>query len=423
MKKAVGFFLAFALLGLLAQQIYSRAMEQSGSRPGGGPPRGGRSAAVAVELAPVTTGSIRDVVEFTGSLTPRSYFVVAPKVAGRLDKLTVNIGDRVRRGQLIAVLDDEELTRQLQQAAAELKIASARVGSCRSELDVSKREFERYEGLVEKGVSSAAELDIARAKFEAGQAECDVALAQVAQKQAALKVAEVRRSYTKIHATWPVGEGDGNGDGEVQRVVGERFVDQGALLAPNAPVVSVMDISSVTAAIHVIERDYSLIVLGQGAVVTTDAFPGREFRGKVARLAPMLKETSRQARAEIEIANPDEALKPGMFIRARIQFAKHEKATLVPVAALAKRGGKVGVFIADVDAKKARFVPLTIGIEDGDVAEVLSPELTGFVVTLGQHLLEDGAALMLPKPQPSQPPQPTQPPRDEQPAPEPGTSP
>ena len=93
----------------------------------------------------------------------------------------------------------------------------------------------------------------------------------------------------------------------------------------------------VIALIDVIERDYPDVGPGQEAVIDTDAFPGREFAGKVTRVAPLLKETSRQARVEIEMPNPERLLKPGMFVRVRIEFDRHENATVVPLAALARR--------------------------------------------------------------------------------------
>jgi multidrug efflux pump subunit AcrA (membrane-fusion protein) len=99
---------------------------------------------------------------------------------------------------------------------------------------------------------------------------------------------------------------------------------------------------------------------------------------------------------EIEIPNPDESLAPGMFVRARIQFAEHPDAVTVPLGAVAKRNDRQGVFLVDTATMKVNFVPVTVGIIEGNVAEILDPKLEGSVVTLGQHLLEDGAAILLP---------------------------
>ncbi|MFQ5902717.1 MAG: efflux RND transporter periplasmic adaptor subunit [Candidatus Binatia bacterium] len=383
MKKVLGVLIVVILIGLLGWQVFRRA-----STSLKGSPRRHRAVAVAVEVAPVKRATIRDVKFFAGSLLSKSYFVVAPKIAGRLEKLLVNIGDPVKRGQLIAVLDDEEYAQQVEQARAEMEVAIANVEESRSALDVSQREFERAQALRQKKIASESELDAAQAQYKAQNAKYKVALALVAQRKAALKAAQVRLSYTRIRGSWE--------DGYELRIVGERFVDEGAMLKANAPIVSILEIHSLRAVIHVIERDYSKVRVGQEAVVTTDAFPGRTFTGKIVRVAPLLKETSRQARVEIEVPNRDQLLKPGMFIRAQIEFARHNDVTVVPLSALAKRGDQQGVFLADNETMKARFVPVTLGIVDGKMAEVVKPSLSGSVVTLGHHLLEDGSPITLP---------------------------
>jgi len=385
MRRAVVGLILLAAIGLLGWQVWQKAKRPSERNSARGP----RGAVVAVEAEPVLKATIRDVRRFTGSLRAKAYFVVAPKVSGRLVRLPVDIGTPVARGQLIAVLDDEEYTEYVEQARAELQLAQARVEECCSTLEIAQRNFERARTLREKLIASESELDRAQTAYKVQDAKRKVALAQVAQKQAALKTAQVRLSYTQIRASW---EG-----GDEERIVGERFADEGAMLRANDPIVSVIDIRSLIAVIHVIERDYPRLRAGQEAVVTTDAFPGRTFTGKVVRVAPLLKETSRQARVELEIPNADRLLKPGMFIRAQIEFARHDNATVVPVTALAKRNGKQGVFLANVQDKKARFVPVTLGIVNGEMAEVVAPPLSGLVVTLGQHLLADGVAITLPE--------------------------
>jgi len=168
------------------------------------------------------------------------------------------------------------------------------------------------------------------------------------------------------------------------------------MLRANDPIVSVLDVQTVIAVIFVIERDYPLLRLGQAASIATDAFPQRRFEGRIVRKAPMLRESSRQARVEIAVDNPDRALAPGMFVRVAIEYAARDQATVVPPAALARRDGKSGIFLADTDALRAKFVPVTTGIVDSRWVEITDPAITGNVVTLGHHLLEDGAAIILP---------------------------
>jgi len=391
MKKFLILVIALTIIGLLGWRIYHEILDLK--KPSN---RQREALAVAVEIAPIQKTSVRDIGFFTGTLDPRAKFIVAPKISGRLEKLLVNLGDRVKRGQLIAVLEDDEFLQQLEQARAELEVARAQLEESKSNLENARREFERVNVLREKKIASASELDAAQAQFGSLSAKHKVALAQVTEKGAALKGAEVRLSYTRIHANWE--------DGNEHRVVGERFMDEGAMLAPNSSIVTILDIGSVTAVIHVIERDYPKLRIGQHAVVVTDAFPDRSFPARIVRIAPLLRETSREARAELEVPNSGYVLKPGMFVRVQIEFEKHEHAAVVPLTALAKRNGQQGVFVADRQELKAHFVPVTLGIVNNEAAEVLKPPLTGWVVTLGQHLLEDGATIILPKTEPGRSP-------------------
>jgi len=376
-----------AVAAALGWRIYSKSTAGSNaSRRNAGGARG--AAAVAVEVAPVRTQTIRDVALFTGSLYPKSSIVVAPKVAGRLEKLMVDIGDTVKSGDLIALLEDAEYAQQVEQARAELKVAEANMEESQRTREAEQKEFQRVQELREKKIASESEFDIARAGYDAQEARYKVALAQVEQRAAALKAAQVRLSYTKIAASWD--------DAAGRRVVGERFADEGAMLRANDPIVSIIDIGTLTAVVHVIERDYSKISIGQKAAITTEAFPGRVVDGTIVRVAPLLKESSRQARVEMEVANPDALLKPGMFVVAHIEFGMRDNATVIPLEALVRRDGRDGVFVADLDAKKANFVPVTVGIVDEKSAEIVGPKVSGYVVTLGQHLLSDGAAITVP---------------------------
>jgi RND family efflux transporter MFP subunit len=382
MKKGILAVLAFTVVAVAAWQAYQRigGSAQKRSRALGG-------VAVAVETQPIRKGAIGDMGVFSGSLVPKSQFVVAPKVTGWLRKLLVNVGDTVAHKQVIAILDDEEFTQQVEQARAELRVAKANAENCSSDLDLAQREYERAKALREKQIASASELDESKASLNACQTRLKVSLAQVAQKEAALKAADLRLSYTRVQAFWE--------NGDETRAVGERFVDEGALLQVNQPIVSILENNPLTAVVYVVERDYPKVKVGQRAIVSTDAYPDRTFAGSIMRIAPLLKESSRQARVEIDITNSDHVLKPGMFVRAQVEFARHDNATLIPLAALVRRNGKQGIFVAEPNTRKARFVPVTVGIIDGELVEVLKPEISGLVATMGNHLLEDGSDITL----------------------------
>ena len=351
--------------------------------------RGRPSIAVPIEIMPVHKDVINDVGIFTGSLIPKSQFVVAPKVSGWLRELLVNVGDTVTRNQVIAVLDDAEYTQQVEQARAELQVTKANADNCSSDLKLAEREYERAKALRDKQIASVSELEQAEAELNSIKTQLEVSLAQVAQKEAALKAAELKLSYTKVQAFW---ESD-----DQTRVIGERFVDEGTLLQVNQQIVSILENDILIAVVYVVEKDYPKIKIDQVAVIDTDAYPEKTFTGKIVRVAPLLKETSRQARVEIEIPNPDQLLKPGMFVRTRIEFASHENATLIPLAALVRRNDTQGVFIVDRENLKANFISVKVGIINNDLVEILEPEISGYVATLGNHLLEDGSNVTLPE--------------------------
>jgi RND family efflux transporter MFP subunit len=383
-RKIVLIAVVVVILGLIGWQVVRRISSQASGFVR-------RAAPVAVEIELIKKATIRDTANFTGTLSPKSQYMVAPKIAGRLEKLMVDIGDEIKRNQLIAVLDDEEYSQQLRQAEADLLVAKANLEESRSSLDVAKRELERVEELHKKGISADSELDASKGAHATQEARYKVSQAQVANREAALEAAKVRLSYTKIAASWE--------EGANPRVVGERFVHEGAMLTPNAPILSVLEINPLLAIIHITDKDYFRVKSGQIALISSDALPDKTATGEIVRIAPLLKETSREARIEIEFANPEGLFKPGMFINVRIEFASHENATVVPVSSVVKRNEQQGVFIADAENNVAQFVPVKVGISTSELAEILEPAtIAGQVVTLGQHLLADGSPIILSEP-------------------------
>jgi len=372
-------------LGYLGWQIYQRGFAGKG-----GQAQGQRGVSVAVEIAAVEKGTVRDIGQFSGTLIPKSSFTVAPKISGRLKQLLIDIGDRVSRDQLVAVIEDEEYQQELLQAEADLRVAGANLDEAESSLEIAKKDLERAQALHQTGIYSDSQLDAAISLHGAQQARYKVGQANLANREAGVETAKVRLSYSQIRASWEKGS-------EI-RYVGERFVDEGAMLTPNTSIISIIELQPITAVVFVTDKDYFRLKTEQAAEVTSSAFPGDSFRGRVVRIAPLLKETTREARVEIEIQNPQGLLKPGLFINTEVEFARREGATIVPVKALVNREGRQGIFLADTGNKKAVFQPVTVGIVEGERAEVVEPRLlSGHVVTLGHHLLEDGTTIILPQ--------------------------
>jgi RND family efflux transporter MFP subunit len=240
LKKPAIFIPLAVIAAAVAVRIVLFVMKGSGSGGRGGMPP------VAVEVDSVRFGPIEEIREFTGSVFPYNQYVVAPKVSGRLVEIRKRIGDRVQAGELIARIDDAEYRQATLEAEANLRIAEAAVEEAASQLALSRDQKERMESLRAKDLASNAELDAALADFAAKQSRHELSRAQVEQREAALESARIRLGYTRLAASRA-------------GYIGERFVDEGALLAPNAAVVSVIEIGTVIVRSSVAERDYRLV--------------------------------------------------------------------------------------------------------------------------------------------------------------------
>lgn len=387
MKSAgLKFIVTVVLIGMaagLGWAIFNRIQEQNTSQNS----RQGKRAA-PVEVAPIEQGPIELQRTFSGALEAPAAFVVAPKVSGRIVRLELDLADTVERGQIVAWLDDDEYVQLVAQAEAELVVAQATLAEARSALEIVMRELQRIEALRQRGVSSESQYDVIKADQLTKAAQVKVAEAQVTRAEAALASAKIRLSYTTVTADWT--------GGNHQRVVAERFVDEGETVSANAPLLSIVELNPITGVIFVAERDYARLRPGQPISLTTDAYPGERFGGQIDRIAPVFRQTSRQARVELVIENPEHRLKPGMFIRATVVLDRVASATIVPVEALTARDDRTGVFVVSEDSQSVVWREVTVGIRNGNRVQVEGEGLTGRVVTLGQQLVKDGAAITIP---------------------------
>jgi len=112
-------------------------------------------------------------------------------------------------------------------------------------------------------------------------------------------------------------------------------------------------------------------------------------------MSPVIRESSRAGKVEVLVPNHEHLLKPGSFVRVEIEMEKHENTTVVPFAALTKRHGEQGVFLVDMERKKVKFVPVETGIVTQEQVEIIKPEIQGYVVILGQHMLMDGSDIII----------------------------
>ncbi len=384
-KRKIAIILATILIIAFVWQIISRIREQSGVND----PRGQQdSRAVPVEVAEIKTGPIELRKTFSGALESPSEFVVAPKINGRVERLNVDIGDTIKRNQVVVVLDDAEYKQSVLLSEADLAVAKATLVEAKSGYEIAERELKRIKELLQEGLASDSEYDSAKADQLAKQAKLAVSEAQVKKEEASLETARIKQGYTKIAAGWT--------GGDETRTIGERFVNEGDMVSSNTPLLSIVELDPVIGIIYVSEKDYVYLKTGQSAFLTTDAHPDEVFEGVISRIAPVFRQATRQARIELTIENPESRLKPGMFIRATIVFEKLEKALIIPEQALTKRDNKDGIFVVNDDHKTVRWCPVKIGIRENEKVQIECDGLTkGLVVTLGQQLVDEGSSILI----------------------------
>ena len=342
---------------------------------------------VPVEVAQIQRGPIALKRTFSGELEALAEFVVVPKVSGRVMRVFGNIADTVRRGQVVAELDNDEYVQAVTQAQADLVVAKAKLIEARSALEIANREFKRTESLLKRGIASDSEFDAASQDQLAKQAQLKVAAAQITKAESSLEIANIRLGYTRVKAGWT--------DGAEHRIVAERYVDEGQTVTANARLLLIVELHPIVGVVYVTERDYARLKSGQPVALKTEAFPGEQFAGRIERIAPVFRKSTRQARIEMTIDNPRHRLKPGMFIRTTVALTQVADATIIPEQALTIRDDRSGVFMVNQDGQSVAWREVKVGIREGDRLQVEGQGLSGRVVTLGQQLLKDGSAITI----------------------------
>ncbi len=373
---------AAAYLGLFTRG--EGAARQGGGGGGfGGFGGGGFRPPITVETGVAATGEIDATIVVVGNLIGEQTVDVVPRTGGRLVSINVKLGDAVRRGQTIAKIEDFEIVEQVKQAQASLEVARATIRQREADLKVAEVNFERSQNLFARQLLAKQALDDAESRFLSAQAQLDLSSAQATQTGARLEELQINLGNTTIVSP-------------VDGFVGRRDADPGAWVSQNAPIVSVVDISRLRLVANIVERDLRLVSVGDPALLEVDAYPGETFNGRIARVSPVLDPSTRTAAMEVEVPNGDNRLKPGMYARIQLRVEHLTDATLVPKNAVVDYEGRRGVFISNAE-NKAEFLPVTIGLEDSDKAQVTSGVKPGDrVVTSGAASLRVGDTLVLP---------------------------
>jgi RND family efflux transporter MFP subunit len=342
-------------------------------------PQGGFGRSVSAAVAEY--GAVSESVTLVGSLRAEEQADISPRVNGRVDAVYVDIGDRVEAGDILAQIEDDQLDEQLSQSEAALEVNRAVVQQRELELRNQELIFERARGLHESGLTSSEQLEQAQTRYDVARAQLNLARAQLLQAEAGLRELEIRQQRMRIEAPMP-------------GYIGRRFVDPGALVNSNTPIVTVVKLDTLKLVAAVTERDISKVAQGAIGTVYVDALPGERFEGRVARISPLLDPQTRTAQVEVVVPNFDNRLSAEMFARVELDLGSNRQALRIPREALVVRGEDQGVYVLKDD--KAHFTLIEIGLAEADWIEITAGlEVGDQVATMGANLLRDGDAVSI----------------------------
>ena len=372
--KSVGGVLILAGLavagGLRIRDAYQKKNQAQAPRGGGGV----RVVSVGVDSSRM--GAVREEVLVTAALKPKEQVDVTAKATGRVEKILFHVGDAVKKGDLIAVLEDDELQQQVKRSEASQSVARAASAQREAELNNSKSDLARAETLLKEGLISRQDYETRRTAFQVVQAQLQLASAQEEQARAELNELKIRLEQTKVVAP-------------MAGHIAKRNVDEGALVNPTTPIVNLVNLATMVAMANVPERDVAKLRVGNAALVEVDAFGSHKFNGRVVRIGPVLDAATRSALVEIEIPNANLGLRAEMFARVTVDLASTRQAVLIPREALVYRGQQPGVYLVKND--RPVFQPVETGLTQGNEVEVTSSLAAGaLVITRGATMLTEG---------------------------------
>jgi HlyD family secretion protein len=348
------------------------------------------------KLAKVERHDLAKSVVATGKVQPITNVEIKSKASGIVKKLFVDAGDKIKKGQLLAELDEEEIQAQVEQghaslAASQASLTGAQADYERAKVDAEgpdvpllKRAYERAVGMAKEGVVSASALEDAQKNYELALNKQNVAKAQlsvlkariaqsqaqVARDQATLRQLEEQLSYTDIIA--PI---DGvllSRDVEIGDAVSSILV-----LGSSATLVMTLgDTSEVYVKGKVDESDIGKVYLGQPARIKVESFKDKTFEGKVTKISPLGVEKDNVTTFEVRVSinNPGGELKAAMTANAEIILEEHKNVLQIPEGAIIyDKDKKASVEVPDPKGKEGKHkVAVNIGISNGAKTEVLS---------------------------------------------------
>ncbi|HEY4707140.1 MAG TPA: efflux RND transporter periplasmic adaptor subunit [Thermodesulfobacteriota bacterium] len=374
---------AFILIAIAALSIQGCSKKDAQ-----GPPNGQAGAQAAKELKVTTTSiegrTVERSIEAIGTLAGWDEVVVSSEAAGTVREIKADLGDRVRPGQAIAVLDQREAKLAYEQARAAHQTSLKVLERERATLEETKKNHARYEELFKREMVSASQYDDMRTRF-------DVAAAQFHQAESGVAEAEARRSLAGKRL------GDTVIKSPIEGEVSRRVISAGEYINEKAPAFTVVSTGTLKFKGTVAESSAPEVRAGQEVQVTVEAFKDRVFKGRLTRISPAVDVRTRTLEVEASVPNQNGVLKPGFFAKGRISARKEANVAFVPESAVYSFIGINKVFVIDGKTAKERMV--AVGARDRGFVEIsgegIEPGQT--VATSNLANLFEGAAITIQK--------------------------
>jgi len=304
----------------------------------------------------VQRADVPDLLESAGTVRAAQTSQLASQMMGNIVELRAREGDRVQRGQVLAVIDESQPRAAVDRATSAVSATEQEVAASDSDLTLAQLTLNRYQNLYDKKSVSPQEFDEVKARYQAAVAHRDKALAGQSQARAGLAQARTSLSYTRILSPF---------DG----VITEKKADPGMLASPGLPIFTVEGLGHYRLEAAVNENDLRYVRMGEQVTVVVDALENAELKGKVTQIVPAADTGSRSFLVKIELP-ADTRLRSGLFGRA--QFSRGKRSSLlIPQTAVVDRGQLQGVYVLDLN-KIASLRYVTLGKSTGFEVEVLA---------------------------------------------------
>jgi RND family efflux transporter MFP subunit len=333
---------------------------------------------VTVDVAIVQTRRADDETQYTGTTQPARIVSAKSRVDGQVLTLTVDAGDAVYAGQVLAQIDDRLLLGEVDEAEAELGARQAEVEKARFDLaetqarvaeaivarDRARADADRFEQLARDGAVSQQQAEIERAAFETAQQTVFAIEEQVSSRERTIATAEQRvaaqaaivdRTRERLSYATVISPLDG--------VVIDRVVESGDVVRTGDALLDLGDFSTVQVQIEVADRDRDKIELGQPVTIQLDAFPGRNFEGRIARIFPIADPVARLIPVEITLSDPRGEMSGGLLARVSLTNQSKHQSVVIPRSAIeVSADGKPVVFVVEGNARETKAIarPVTL---------------------------------------------------------------